>query len=156
MCQLAKCVVMYIKNICSKYKLNAYKPALKLISYKENENPAYVEFLVQIMGKNVFPSLSGQDFIDDDTLLSYFKQKDQQTIGSLLNPHSDAKKHQIVSRTYEHSSKACIFTIAFTDKNNETRYVQINDFGKLLKHLDLFSREDIFIIGYEIGKTFGK
>lgn len=158
MIQIAKHFSIYVRTMYSKYletlKVNPHASPLKLVSFNKKTTLENTEFVIQILGKNIFPKLYGEDFILDISLLNYFNENDQLAINKILNLCDSKTQHKIIAKTYNHATKSFTFKIEYIN-NNVKKYIQIDDLVKLSRHLHLFNHEDAFHIGLELGKQLG-
>lgn len=149
-----------IKNYHLIQSINSSAASLKLVDYEIDENKKEILFRVQMTGKNLFPKISSRQILSDFSILKNFNKADEKTIGELLrNYHPSAfniKTAHILAKTYDKKSKKFLFTV----KTSQESQVLIQNFfiEELLKcpHLiHSFDKEDVFQIGFELGREIG-
>lgn len=146
-------VTSYTHWIISNYqaiaKINSTTPQLKFISLEHDAKSNEYFFIIQVSGKNLFPRLPVQTFVNDSSLLVNFNESDQEKIQQLLLKHTKYFSARIVTRNYDRTIKQLLFTIEYQTQNkNIKKSLPLDKLSLLIKDIHLFDAEDAFLIGF--------
>ncbi|OGT43664.1 MAG: hypothetical protein A3F42_02235 [Gammaproteobacteria bacterium RIFCSPHIGHO2_12_FULL_37_34] len=144
---------LIIANYQAIVKINSSTPTLRLVARERVKKSAEIYFIIQIIGKNIFPRLSLKDF-KDSSILDNFSKSDQEKIRHCLPREQHKVTRCISARTYDREKKQFIFTVESLDPNNNIRKCVIIDKLSSLAHdICSFDGEDAFLIGLDSSKT---
>lgn len=130
-------------------RINSTMPVLRLISEERDKQKDGVQFIIQVIGKNIFPILSLNE-LENPEFFSKFSKKDQEII--IYYSHKKADK-RIVARTYNRMKKQFTYTIeSFDPLLKITKTITINEIELLTDDLLLFDVEDRNLIKLELQK----
>lgn len=152
-------LVSYLSQILNLYrhiqKFNSESPSLKLIDCNIDSVTNQPSFVVQITGKNLFPTITSKDFLSDKSLITNFDKADQKIIYSVIkNLHHEAmsaNRVRIVSKTFDRAKKEIVFTIEFYENNSiKRKNYSLNELPNVLANLHDISESDRLQIETEI------
>lgn len=135
-------------------RINSSVSALRLVSQGQDKKSGEVYFVIQIVGKNIFPKLLARDF-KDQSILANFSKKDQEVIRQFIPREQIQVTKCIAARTYDREKKQFVFTIESLDQNKKLKKcVLTNKLSSLSQDIRNFDGEDSFLIGLESSKEF--
>jgi hypothetical protein len=142
-----------ITNYHAIVKANSSLSTLRLISSEHNKFSGELYFIVQVVGKNIFPKLLTNDF-KQSNLINLFNSYDQQDIKKYIENHAKLTTKSITARTYNRNTKQFVYTIEAYDRLNNVKISQHHSsLSNFLSDISYFDDQDAALIKSEKNKN---
>jgi glutaredoxin len=133
-------------------RANSTIPILRLISQEQDKKTGEDYFLIQVVGKNIFPKLFLKD-ITDISILTNFNNIDQKALAKYISRHKNSITKRIIARTFDRGNKLFIFTVESCDHQKQIKKcITTNSLSLFSNDLESFDNEDSFLIKLESNK----